>query len=806
MNVQFLRYLMICSVLFAGWAFANNPFESELDKQWDLLDNYCIDCHNFDENAGGLSLELYFPDSVSSEGQLWESVIKKLNAGMMPPPGENRPKSRSIKRFVSTLEKALDHEAAINPNPGSVVLHRLNRDEYANAVRDLLHVNIDPTLLLPRDDESHGFTNNASVLKVSPTFLEQSVLAAREVSLLAIGNKNAGPTEAVYPAPANVGQYVHIEGLPLGTRGGMLVEHYFPVDGIYEFSLNDLVGAVYVWGVLDPNTLIITLDGKKVFEQTLGGVEDLRAVDLQQASAVSQINSRFKNISIPVTAGPHEIGVTFVAKTAAETNEIFYNVTAVTGMTKKVQGNSYGPKLEKLIIKGPLESSDVGPTPSRNKIFICYPDPDSKKKEQWDCARKIISHLAARAFRRSVSDGEVNQLLDFYQQGFVEKGFESGIQKSLMAILANPKFLYRATANPHPESSSYPISDLALASRLSFFIWGSAPDEELLALANSDQLSEQAILQQQLHRMLADKKASALVDQFAFQWLNVQGLHQVEPDQSIYPQYTPDLIADFSTELRLFIADVLSKDKPITELLSSSSTYLNERLALHYGVKDIRGGKFRPYNWQNQQRFGLLGKGAVLMTTSYSNRTSPVVRGAYVLEKLMGVVPPPPPPNVEAFPENVAGADFKTVRDRLVMHREQKACNTCHAVIDPPGLALENYNAVGQWRDKDRDSGTAIDASGELLNGTGVNTRIDSPADLNKTLLANPEQFVQTFTERLFAYALGRGLAYYDMPTVRKIVRDAKRQDYRFSSIVEGIVNSSAFQMESQLALTETRH
>ena len=783
---------LMCFLVFACHCYAANPYINALDRQWNLLDEYCITCHNFDDDAGGLSLEIVLPEFVGRDAKIWEKAIRKLQTGMMPPPGEVKPTTKQIKQFVNTLASALDYEWENNPYPGSVALHRLNRNEYANAVRDLLQLKIDPTQLLPRDDESHGFINNASVLKVSPAFLEQTLLAAREVSTLALGNADAKPREVVYNAPTNADDYVHIDGLPLGTKGGFLIEHIFPADGEYELSLGDLVGAVYVWGVMEPNTIIITVDDEKVFQQSLGGVEDLRAVDLEQAGAVGRINARFQNIRVPISTGLHRIGVTYLAKTAAESHDVLHTFVPVAGMQNKVQGNSYGPSLNKLLIKGPFNVSGINNTASRRKVFSCYP---KNLTEEAPCARKIIQTIAAQAFRRDITDTESKSLFDFYQQGYGEGGFESGIQKSLLAILANPKFLYRGTADENPQEKVYSISNMDLASRLAFFLWSSLPDTELLDLAKQGRLSETMVLNSQIQRMLQDSKAQSLVNGFTFQWLNVQGLNQVEPDTSIYPEYTPDLVDDFKTELRLFVASLFSDDRPITELLTAKHTFVNERLALHYGIDTVRGGQFRRVEWQDTQRYGLLGKGAILMTTSYSNRTSPVVRGAYVLEKFLGVSPPPPPPNVEAFPENQVGITPKTVRERLEQHRQQQSCNACHAIIDPPGLALENFNAVGQWRDKDRDTGTAIDAAGELIDGTPIR----NPQQLNRVLLGKPERFVQTFVERLMAYALGRNLEYYDMPTVRKIVRDTERDDFRLSAIVTAIINSPAFLFESEM-------
>jgi Protein of unknown function (DUF1592)/Protein of unknown function (DUF1588)/Protein of unknown function (DUF1585)/Protein of unknown function (DUF1587)/Protein of unknown function (DUF1595) len=768
-----------------------DPHAQPLHADWQLLETYCEKCHNATDWAGSLAFDTMEPDTAADDAEVWEKAVRKLRGSLMPPPGKPQPDAAARQQFISTMESFLDETAPSRARPGTVGLHRLNRTEYANAIEDLLALRVDPAALLPRDDKSDGFDNAADVLKVSPAFLEQYLSAARQVSIEALGNPNARTQAKVYPGPADAGEYVHIEGLPLGTRGGMLVEHDFPVDGDYEFTVNGLVGAGYLWGVLDPNTLIITVDGVRVFEATLGGEEDLMSVDVEQAAGVARINERFKNIRRHVSAGPHKVGVTFLAKTAAETNEILHSFVPVTGMGAHVDGNSGGPRLQSLEVKGPFTPSGVSDTPSRKKLFVCRP---ATVAEEQPCAERILGVLARKAFRRPVTSADLAGALAFYKEGRAQGTFDTGIQKGVMAILVSPKFLYRSHTPPADARPGQPfrITDTDLASRLSFFLWSRLPDEELIQLGANGTLHQPQVLHAQVRRMLNDRRAHALVTNFAFQWLNVNGLRLVDPDRNLFPDYSPDLIDAFATELELFIGSLFEADRSVVDLLTADHTYVNERLALHYGIKGVRGGEFRRVVWAESYRRGLLGKGAFLMATSYANRTTPVLRGAYVLEKFLGTPPAAPPPSVQAFVETQEGGVALTVRERLQAHRNLASCKGCHGVIDPIGLALENFNAVGQWREKDIDAGAAIDAGGQMADGTPLK----GPDDLRNALLQRQEQFVQTFTENLMTFALGRSLKYYDMPRVRSIVRDAAKDGYRLSAVVLGIVDSDAFQMD----------
>jgi Protein of unknown function (DUF1592)/Protein of unknown function (DUF1588)/Protein of unknown function (DUF1587)/Protein of unknown function (DUF1585)/Protein of unknown function (DUF1595)/Planctomycete cytochrome C len=800
MRVRF-TLAALCAALLCAGAQAEAPAAAAhapaFKGDWHMLQTYCMKCHNSEDWAGGVAFDTMSATAAGDDAKIWEEAIMKLRGGLMPPPGKPQPDLAARAAFAQAAETFLDQYGALHPDPGHMVLHRLNRNEYANAIQDLLGVEVDPNALLPRDDKSGNFDNIAEVLKVSPTFLDQYFSAARQVTVAAIGSPHARTQDIFFNGPPEPQeyQYMHVDGLPLGTRGGMLFSHNFPADGEYRFTINGLVGAGYLWGELDPNTLIITVDGKRAFENKLGGEQDLDAVDLQQAAGLTLINDRFKNVPVHISAGEHRIGITFVQTSAAETNEILHAFVPVAGMGQPVNGNSNGPRLANVEIKGPTLAQGVSDTASRRRIFTCYP---KSAAQETPCAHEIFATIARRAFRRPLTDADLKGAMDFYAQGRKEGGdFDSGIQKGLLAILVSPKFLFRMHEPPPGAVPGKPfaISDIDLASRLSFFLWAGPPDDELIKIAAGGTLHEPAVLDGQVRRLLKDPRAHSLVTDFAFEWLNVHGLELVDPDTNLFPDYTADLETAFEKEIELFVGSVFDSDSSVMDLLTSNRTYLNERLALHYHLPNVRGGEFRAVTVPDYRR-GLLGKGAVLMTTSYANRTSVVLRGAYVLDKFLGTPPQAPPPGVPAFAESQEGTDQLTVRARMEAHRAQPSCNACHAIIDPIGLALENFNALGQWRDKDIDAGTPIDAKGKLADGTPVNG-VD---DLRNHMVAHAPQFMETFTANLMSYGLGRGLDYYDMPTVRAIVRDTAKDHYRFSAIVLGIVNSEAFR-EDQIPL-----
>ncbi len=781
----------VAAVAAAGagvaWLAVHDATPSAED-QWPLFDRYCVECHNAAELTADIAFDRMSPESIAHEPEIFETVVRKLRGAQMPPPGEPKPDNDVRRTWIASLEHALDEAAVARPNPGQVALHRLNRTEYKNAIADLLALEVDVKALLPKDDESDGFDNVANVLKVSPSFLEQYIAAARVISELAVGLPNAKRDSRVYYAPANANQNYHVEGMPLGTRGGMLVEHFFPADGEYEFNIGGLARARYVEGLEYRHRLVLVIDGKKVFEDEIGGPEDVEAVDLRQAAAVAEINGRFENIRVPMTAGPHKIAATFVARTMSESDAVLEPFIPGGGEVGIIEGEESPLKIQRLEINGPFTVSGLSNTPSRERIFSCRPRaPD----DELPCAREILTRLTRQAFRRPVTDADLAAPMKFYEQARATGDFEAGVRSALTIVLASPEFLYRFTAPPEDAApgSVYAVDQYALASRLSFFLWSSLPDEELLALAERGELDDARVVERQVKRMLADPRAAALVTNFAQQWLDVRGIREIVPDPVLFPEYNPDLGEAFAEELTLFLGSVMLEDRSVLELLNAKHTYLNERLALHYGVPGVRGDTFRRVELADANRRGLFGKGGILLATSYPNRTAPVLRGAWILEAITGTPPAAPPPNVEAFPETQEGEQPRTVRERLEMHRSNPTCNGCHGVMDPLGFALENFDAIGAWRVKDREAGEAIDSSGQLADGRVVN----GPVDLRNALLEDPTQFVQTLTEKLMIYALGRSVEYYDMPSVRRIVRDAAREDYRFSAILTGIALSEPF-------------
>jgi hypothetical protein len=765
-------------------AAPGSPSTAPYSSQRALLDTYCVGCHNQRAKTANVMFDTMDLAHLSSDADVWEKAVRKLRGGMMPPPGVGRrPDQAAVNGFVSWLEDSLDQAAAANPNPGRVALHRLNRTEYANAIEDLLALRIDASAFLPRDDEADGFDNVASVLKVSPSFLDQYISAARVVSTRAMGNPSPRPGSATYRPPRGTDQGVHVDGLPLGTRGGLQVEHLFPSDGEYKLNVGGLATAGYVRGMEYRHTLVATIDGAKVFEAHLGGEEDLKAIDQQQASAVAAINGRFQNIPVKVTAGPHKVGVTFIARSYAESDEVLYSFRP--GM-----GEERIPRVGSVEVVGPFNPAGIGETPSRQRIFVCKP---ASAGDELPCATKIFSTFARRAFRRPLTDHDLEAPIGFYQAAREGGDFDTGIRAGLTAVLASPKFLFRAEQLPEnvAPGSIYRISDLDLASRLAFFLTGRLPDDQLLDVAEKGRLSEARVLDAQVHRLLADPRSKSLVTSFAFQWLKVRAIDNIDPDAVLFPNFDDGLRDAFRREMELFVGSILREDRSVLDLLTADHTFVNERLALHYGIPNVRGERFRRVTLDDPNRWGLLGKGSVLMATSYANRTAPVLRGAWILDNILGTPPAAPPPDVEGFKENKEGEKARSVREIMEQHRSKPSCNACHGVMDPLGFSLENFDAIGEWRSRDRYAGNAIDSSGKLVDGTPVN----GPVDLRNALMRHPDQFVQTMTERLMTYALGRRVEYYDMPSIRAIVRDAARDNYRFSSIVLGIVRSAPFQM-----------
>jgi mono/diheme cytochrome c family protein len=757
---------------------------ADAERHWSLLADHCMGCHNYADWAGGVAFDTMNPENVVQDAEIWEEALLKLRGGLMPPPDEPRPDPARVSAFVDWLETTLD-SATTEPDPGHVALHRLNRTEYANAIRDLLALEIDPRPLLPRDDTSDGFDNVASVLQVSPAFVDQYVAAARQLAAAAVGTPNPKVEIVDYFAPRGVDQSLHVEGLPLGTRGGALFEHAFPAAGRYALSIGGLAQAGYVIGTEYAHTVIVTLDGAKIFEATIGGEEDLRAIDQLQAQATAQINERFADIPLEVTAGPHAIGVTFVARSFMESDERLQDYLPGSG-----QGRM--PRIGRIEIVGPFEPTGLGATPSRDRIFVCRP---AAASEESACAEEILATLARRAFRRPVGTDDLAAPLRFYEDARAEDGsFEAGIEAGLTAILVSPKFLYRA--EPVPEDAEpgavYRLSDLELAARLSFFLWSTAPDEALIEAAASGRLSDPDVLDAQVERMLADPRAETLVTNFAFQWLRVNGIDDIDPDPTIFPEFNEGLRQGFKEEMRLFIASILLEDRSVLELMTADHTFVNERLARHYGIPNVLGERFRRVQLQDTARRGLLGKGALLMVTSYPNRTAPVIRGVFILENIMGTPPGVPPP-VPAIEENQPGGPVLTIREQMALHRSDASCNSCHGVMDPLGFALENFDAIGGWREHDRMATDPIDSAGTLPDGTELNG-VDN---LRNALVRDPDLFAQMLTQKLMTYALGRAVETADMPVVRGVVRAAAEDDYRFSTLVKAVVASAPFQMKT---------
>ena len=755
--------------------------------QWSLLEKRCTKCHNSIDWAGGVAFDTMSPTAIAEDAKTWEAAVEKLQGRLMPPPGNPQPDQRSVDAFVSWLEGRLDQAAAAHPDPGFVGIHRLNRTEYAREIEALLGLQVDVESLLPADVASDGFDDVAAVLRVSPTFLEQYIRAARTVSRLAVGRMDAKASTVQYRADRDADQFEHIDGLPLGTRGGMLVQHYFPADGEYELSIGDfdLFGGGYITKIDLPHTVILTIDGVRVFERSFGGPEDLKAVDQHQAEASGAIEARFKHIRVHVDAGLHRVGVSFIERSLAESDSPLQPIAELPEMERY-------PTIPGVEISGPFHVTGVGDTESRRRIFICHP---ASQADETPCARRILARLAMLAFRRPVTDADLHPLMSFYELGRQAGGnFDAGIESGLTAILSSTKFLYRAESVPPGArpGTLLAVDDVSLASRLAFFLWSEGPDEELIRLAAANRLHDPHELARQVDRMLADPRSESLVTSFAFEWLGVDKLASVQPTPMLYPKFDSNLRDGYRVEMRLFLDSILRSHRSVLELLSSDRTFLNERVAREYGVPNVQGAQFRPVRLTDPNRWGLLGKGAVLMATSYGNRTSPVLRGAWILETLTGTPPTSPPPGVPTLIESAPGQKVMTVRERLEHHRTNPSCNACHGILDPLGFALENYDVVGGWRVTDRDAGSPIDASGRLADGTLVK----SPAELREALLERPAQFVQTLTEKLMIFALGRGLTFHDMPVVRAIVRDSAVHGYTFESIVQGIVAAPAFRMK----------
>ena len=741
--------------------------DASVPRHWGVIDKYCVDCHNTQDWAGGIAFDALDPAHLPDDAETWEKAVRKLRTGMMPPAGKPRPDRAVLDDFASELAVRLDAAGTSHPQPGGKSLHRLNRTEYANAIRDVLAFDIDVSSLLPADDAAEGFDNIADVLGVSPTLIQSYISAAMKISRAAVGDRGMAPTLVKYSAPAGLSQQEHIEGLPLGTRGGMRFTHNFPLDAEYEFRVTAGAGFRFAGPAGGPAPRVdITLNGEPV---------------------AAQDPHKFR---LRVKAGPQTIGIALVEQRRWVGVDDLY-----------ARSQPRRDDFENVVINGPFDATGSGDTPSRRAIFICRPGDAvvagsvSGVAGEEGCARNIFAHLAGRAFRRPVhgSDADVDTLMQFYRDGRKAGDFDAGIQKGLARLLADPQFLYRVESERTDlaDCAVYRISDLELASRLSFFLWSSVPDDALIEVAGANRLSQPKVLEQQVRRMLADPRANALVENFAGQWLHLRELRSAQPADREFDENLRDALEE---ETELFFGSVMHEDRSLVDLLDADYTFVNERLARHYGIPDIRGSYMRRVSLpEDSPRRGLLGQGSILTVTSAGDRTSPVIRGAWVMENLMGAPVPRPPPGVETDLKATADASApSTLRARLERHRKDPSCAACHQIMDPIGFSLEHFDLVGRWRERDGD--LPVDATGKLVDGTPL----ASVQDLRRALVARSDSFVTSATEKMLMYALGRRIEPYDQPAIRKIVNDASRQNYRFSALVLGIVNSTPFQLKTK--------
>jgi mono/diheme cytochrome c family protein len=752
------------AAVVAGGYFAWAAIERFDDRRaaaahWQTIESYCADCHNAAELAGGLSFAGLRGDAIAARPDVWEHVVRKLEAGLMPPPDQPRPDAERVEEMIAYLTGTLDAAAQIQPHPGAPVLHRLNRVEYANAVRDLLDLPVDATSLLPGDDSSAGFDNISSALSVSPALLQAYTAAAAKISRLAIGDPTTSSGITTYTVPRDVSQDGHVEGLPLGTRGGLLVEHVFPLDAEYEIVVRRAGSGFGLPAVGAAEPVEISLNGER-----------LEVLDRETGSA---------RVKIP--AGPQKLGVAMIAASRPRGVDDLFDEWAITAGVQSIS------------IMGPFAATGVSDTPSRERIFVCKPTSDGADQS---CARRILTTLASRAYRRPVDDASLATLLGFYEQGRQLRGFETGIQYALARVLVDPQFIYRFENEPgeSPDGAVYELDDFEIASRLSFFLWSSIPDDELLAAASAGALTTARGRAAQVERMLRDPKAAALGANFASQWFGLRQLGAAQPSTN---EFDGNLRRSFQRETELLFDSIVREDRSIVDLLDADYTFVDERLARHYGIEHVRGSRFRRVEIADDARRGILGHGSVLTVTSAPNRTSPVIRGAWVLRNLLGAPPPSPPPGVETNLEQsaAAGTQDLPLRARLERHRADPSCASCHSLIDPLGFALENFDMIGAWRTLDH--GEPIAAAAELWDGTPI----DGPIDLRAALLERKQLFVTHAVEMLMTYALGRALEPTDMPAVRRVVREAAAGDFRFSALALGVADSVPFTMKMKAPL-----
>lgn len=779
------------------------PAASQPTAQQAVVNRYCVTCHNEKLRTANLLLDKADIVNVAADAPIWEKVVRKLRAGAMPPAGMPRPDAAAYNSFAAYLESELDRAAAVDPNPGRTSVHRLNRAEYTNAIRDLLALEIDGGALLPPDESAYGFDNIAAVLSVSPLLLERYMTAARTVSRRAIGDPDARPVFETYEVHKFLRQDDRMsEDLPFGSRGGIAFRHYFPLDGEYVIKIRlQKEARERIRGLQEPHQIDVRVDGERVTLFTIGSEGIGKPAPIFSLGTLVGDPEREKyerfadealEVRFPAKTGSRVVGISFVSLSVIPEGPQYYingrpDYLARLSLTDRIENRGGLPEVQSVAIGGPYDAKGLGETPSRSKVFACRPAPGDDPEA---CARKILSTLARRAYRRPVREDDLQPLLSFYRAGQSERGFEEGVRRALEAILVSPEFLFRIESDPAngAPGAAYLVSDIELASRLSFFLWSSIPDDALLDLAERGKLRDPGMLEQQVLRMLRDPRSQALVGNFASEWLSLRALATAKPDQNVFSDFDENLRDAFRQEAELFFENIVREDRSVLEFLDADYTFLNNRLAEHYQIPGVYGSHFRRVQLSDGKRGGLLGQGAILTATSYGNRTSPVTRGKWVLENLLGTPPPPPPPNVPFLKEQTPGGKILTMRERMEQHRANPVCASCHKLMDPLGFALENFDGIGQWRTA--EGGTPIDPSGVLPDGTPF----QGPAELRKALLTKREGFVTTVTEKLLTYALGRGLEYYDAPAVRKITREAAPIQHRWSSLVLGIVRSTPFQ------------
>jgi uncharacterized protein DUF1592/uncharacterized protein DUF1588/uncharacterized protein DUF1585/uncharacterized protein DUF1587/uncharacterized protein DUF1595 len=769
----FGRRRVVVAGLAGAWCISLGLAQQPASSEKTLLAQYCAGCHSAQAKTGGIVLEHVNLDKAAENAPVLEKVLRKVRTGEMPPRGLPRPTPAVAKAFTASLEATLDQAAAQSPNPGLPAIHRLNRIEYSNAIRDLLAIDINPGSSLPPDDSGYGFDNIGDVLSVSPILLERYIALARKISRLAVGDPGILPAVEEYSVPVGMSQVDSVsDDLPLGSRGGIAIQHAFPLDAEYTIRIRvrgfnnrarDLV-----------QHLDLRLDGVRLKEFEIAG----------KTGAADEESPTFE-IRVPVKAGVRKVGVNFLSEYALQEGVLPRPPAKAMPFPRNLPGRI---GVDSVLIGGPFEPTGAGDTPSRERIFICRP---ANSKDEATCAHKIFSTLARRAYRRPVTDADLKPLLSFFETGRHGGTFDSGIESGLRRMLVAPDFLFRVERDPASAApgSNYRLNDFELASRLSFFLWSSIPDDQLLDLADREKLQDPAVVEQQVRRMLADHRSRTLVSNFAGQWLYLRNLSRVQPDPDVFPEFDENLRQAFQRETELLLEDILREDRSVVDLLNANFTYLNERLARHYQIADVHGSNFRRVSLTDSDRFGLLGQGSILTVTSYPTRTSPVLRGKWILENLLGTPPPPPPANVPDLKDHAEDGRALSLREQMEKHRADSTCASCHARMDPLGFALENYDGVGKRRTKDGDG--AIDTSGSLPDGT----KFQGPGGLRDLLLSRRDQFVETFTEKLLTYALGRGLEYYDQPAVRAITHAAAKDDYRVSSVIVAIARSTPFQM-----------